>query len=292
MGAEGSKQELESNPDLFFIKAEKDARFGQVDVYKSKSTGQLLWVKTNTGDQTMDLTAYKLHIKNNQAYMGLFNTIDVRNKVAKHLKTFICSQDQMVTQVYLERIEKTLLDDLLQRAKSQKRFGESEIYTVMDKVLQMELFMQFYKRLNGDLRLSSIFVTEDGYLKFYDPVLLEQYSNGYYSALFGEEQALVSPEEMLDVRRQSNKSLSVEDYTEAWSLGIILLCLCNLKTEESIYDWKTKNIRFEAIEVMLGFTRRGYSPELSNLITAMLERDTQRRISISSLISHRQQYLN
>ena len=269
---------------------ERDNRMGQVTKCMNKSSKQLMWMKESAipTELKLEIEDYVTRCKNNSDYMKLFNTSSL-NLIKEDSKIGYCTHEQYILLIVMDYYEKTLEEEIAQRAaiqsSKQKMFKEDEIWMMFEAIQEIELF---YQRINisflhSDVRMSNIFIVEDGSIKFLDIRLVTWRQTGFMKAtLFGTFIPL-SPELMKELKEEvPNENVSPSN--EVWTIGIVMLCMATLKPDTEFYDWKQKKLLTNRIESALEFVRSKYSSKLVDFIGSCLKENPKQRKQMKELL--------
>lgn len=275
---------------MYLLKAEEsDDRFGKISHYKHQQTGKLYWVKeTELVDEARkELQGYMNKYKEDPDYQKVFNTIFMNIYLGD--RTNRCYSDQVwLLTIVLEYFEKSLLLEIKQRwnQKHRKSFPESEIWGVCEAIQDMERHYQALskKGVHGDVRLSNIFVVDDGSIKFLDVHMVNWRVSSFMRASLYDTKLPLAPEKLAELQKDESVE-EVSSENEVWSIGIVLLCLATLQEDMGFYNWKSKTVDFNKIQKALEEVSLKYSTKLSDFIASCLKKDPADRKKMSELLN-------
>lgn len=161
----------ESKPDTLesklsnyqLLNTEVDDRLGEVSIYKSKQSGEFVWVKDILLEEEKALTYYSDYI-NSKDYL----TEDFITKEAAFIGNDSgycgsCGSAQRLL-VFMDYFDRDLEGEFLRREEEKDHFPEAEIWYILESILIMEEEYMARGTLHGDIRASNIFITEEGIL--------------------------------------------------------------------------------------------------------------------------------
>lgn len=288
-----SAQEVYQGYQLMGV--EENPRFGDISLYKDKTSGQVLWVKEvaideKTTEETIDKYILSLAWKE-----PVFITKGIY-KVAPQ-EGFLCSANCHVAPkfvVMMEYIERDLENEIYLRASELEKdyFPEPEIWYIIESIMSVESVILRQNRFHGDLRTSSIFLSEEGETKFWDPTLLDHKSNSYLKVLAGQSKCNLSPEYFQALHSNQKEPKSNPELTDIFAMGIIILCLATLREDNWYYDWNLKDILWPNISRSLSELKSRYSPLLFSVAEGCLRLRVAERIHLGDVLGFIEQRKN
>lgn len=292
MGNENQKQ-ASFTKEINVFKTEDDDRFGPVS-HGKKNNGQPVIVKES------DLIKIAKHefdnyidwIRSLPQYSRIFTTLDTKMLLQEQPLGY-CTQEVHTLAVMMEYFEKNLELELIQRSHPDQRqqFPEDEIWMLFDALVEVERHFQSsqtQRQIHGDLRLTTIFVADDGSLKFLDPFLVNWMTNDLMFALqYGtSSKVLLAPERLTNLREEerSKEGTETTEAGEVWTIGLILLCMCSLKTGDHFYNKRMITLEMGKIQSTLLEISRNYSSRMCELIGQCLKENPAERINLQKLL--------
>ena len=273
--------------DYQLLGVEENSKVGDASLYKHKRTGEIVVVKEisiedNSAEKHFD------HYLESGAYKDkLFVTKEVYKIGSKD--SFLCSANcaaNLKVIVLMEYIERDLEIEITQRAEELEKdyFPEAEIWYIIEAIMNVEGVVLRQNRFHGDLRTSTIFITEDGYAKFLDPSLLDFKSNSFFKVMMGSAKCNLSPEYIQALQANQKEPRSNPELADVFSLGIVLLSICCLQEDNSFYNWKKNELESHKVTECLKEVKERYSQLLYELASGCLRENPQERISISDIL--------
>lgn len=265
-----------------------DSRFGTVTIAKSVMNGQLIWVKEGgmVLEAKLDLEPYMNSIRQDKEYFRIFNTIDFGLTNAQNTFGY-CTHEMWKSIVVVQHFDKTLEIEIEQRAQLNPKqfFQEEEIWLMFDALQEVEIHCRSHNRIHSDLRLSNIFIAEDGSIKFLDTFLLNWKLNGLTRHFIDGAKVPISPEKIpLPGAIKHNEEWTSED--EVWTLGIILLSMASLKKDsQDFYNWRNFTINRKGIDQALDEVRYKYSQRLYLMLFRCLQMNRNERLTIQEFVN-------
>ena len=156
---------------------------------------------------------------------------------------------------------------------------------MLKKIVTMERIIQKMMKgsYHGNLSLDSIYLTEEGEVKFLDPFLLESIHTPYEKHMLGLVKFPLSPELIHCLQSHHPKPNCDKKKVEVWTIGILMLSLMNLVQPDYFYDWRNDSLKYNELDQMLGNVVRRYSPLLVRAISKCLELSPVNRCSMRDL---------
>lgn len=226
----------------------------------------------------LEMDSYLPRIKNDKEYYRVFSTLNFT--VINKQNTFgYCTQDITHLIVIFQYFEKTLELEIDQRAQPEmyQPFPEEEIWMMVEAIQEMETHFKNMDKMHGDMRLSNIFVSEDGSIKFLDSYLINWRVNGFMKAFLSGAKVPLAPEKLAKLIEEAPNDEATPE-NEVWSIGLILLCMSTLKREAHFYNWKQRSVNQQNISASLEDVRKKYSVKLHGLILRCLRDDPSTRM--------------
>lgn len=122
--------------------------------------------------------------------------------------------------------------------------------------------------------------------KFYDPNLLDQRKNAYTKTLLGTTRCPLPPELLEHLRNKRSSPNFNKQGAEIWAIGVLMITLATLNSEEVLYNWRTKEIDRRGYEHLLQQTRSRYSQLYYEMVAKCLDFDVNRRPSMPELLRY------
>lgn len=288
-----SSQEVLQNYQLMGV--EENSKFGDVSLYKNKETGEIVWIKEVAVDEESTEVALDKYLLSEAWKDPVFITTKVYKVSPKD--SMFCSANCHVAPkiiVIMEYYERDLEYEISQRASEATKdyFPEPEIWYIIEALIGIESVVLRQNRFHGDLRTSSIFITEDGQAKFWDPTLLDHKTNGYIKVLTGQSRCNLSPEYFQALSMNQKEPKSNPELTEIFAIGIVVLGIATLHEDNWYYDWPSKQINWRNIQDSLSDVMHRYSPLLYNLVDGCLKEKIVERIHMGEVLTFVEQRKN
>lgn len=141
-------------------------------------------------------------------------------------------------------------------------------------------------RVHGDIRSSTIFITEQGEAKFYDSNLIDYRKDAYVKTFLGISRCPLAPEQLKSIQRKDSEPQHNQQATEVWCIGILALTLATLSSEEVIYDWRRNTIDTRGLAHLMEIVQKKYSILFVNMIKKCLDFDPEKRPNLPRIISY------
>ena len=288
MGNKQSNLEEQVLNEYQRIDTADDSRFGQVTIAKSIMNGQLVWIKESSLvlEAKYELESYMQSIKKDKEYYRIFSTLNFFLSNIQNTLGY-CTHEIWKSTVISQYFDKTLELEIDQRylLAPKQLFPEDEIWLMFEALQEMELHYKAANRVNSDLRLSNIFIAEDGSIKFLDVFLVNWKLNSTMKCLLYGARVPLSPEKLAHLNKDKpDEEWSTSD--EVWSLGMVLLCMATLKKDHiDFYNWTTKTVKRREIDLALEEVRMRYSHRLYHVINKCLLDNPFERMNINEFVS-------
>lgn len=268
---------------------EENPKFGDISLYKDKTSGEVVWVKEIMLEERDTESMLDSYLNSKTWKDPVFITKQVYKIAPK--EGFFCSTNCNVSRkivVIMQYFEKDLEWEVIQRASEQQKdfFPEPELWYIIESIMGLEAVVLRQDRFHGDLRSCNIFISDDGQTKFADPVLLDNKRNSYFKVMTGEARCNIAPEYVQALHAGQRESKTNPELADVFALGIILLSLCTLHEDSWYYDWFKKDIVWRNIQESLSEIKMRYSPLLHKLASGCLKERMAERLHISDVLAH------
>lgn len=288
-----STQEVLQNYQLMGV--EENSKFGDVSLYKDKQTGEIVWIKEVPVDEESFEKALDKYLLSEAWKDQVFITQNVYKVSPKD--SLFCSANCSVTPkfiVIMEYFERDLEYEISQRASEAEKdyFPEPEIWYIIEAIIGIESVVLRQNRFHGDLRTSSIFITEDGQAKFWDPTLLDHKMNSYVKVMTGQARCNLSPEYFQSLHMNQKEPKSNPELTDIFAIGIIILSIATLHEDNWFYDWNSRQIAWRNVQDSLTEVMQRYSSLLYNLVDGCLKEKITERIHMGEVLTFIEQRKN
>jgi len=144
--------------------------------------------------------------------------------------------------------------------------------------------------VHGDLRSCNVFIDEEGTAKFSDSNVFGKLTNSFTKTLLKTAKCPVPPEHLELLKSQICTSYKLDESSESWAIGILLLTTATLTSEAMLYNWRTYEIDMRSRQELLIDIKSRYSSLLSDLVQQCLSDNPDERpgfTEISDFISKR-----
>lgn len=298
MGNNESSQ-ARSEIDIFqqysLLGVEENPKFGDVSVYKDKSSGEIVWIKDIILDDKKTETALDSYIVSEAWKNSSFITSQVYKISPK--ESFLCSAQCSGVRrlaVIMHHYERDLQGEIIQRASEFEKdfFPEPEIWYIIESIMGLEALVLKQNRFHGDIRTSTIFITDDGQTKYTDPNLLDQQGSAFIRTVLGETRSNLPPEHLQAWQAGQREIKSNQEVADTFALGIVILALATLQEDNWYYDWQQKDLQWARIKDSLSEVQMRYSPLLYQLALGCLKERMSERIRIQDVLRFIEQRKN
>lgn len=150
----------------------------------------------------------------------------------------------------------------------------------------LEKQMLVSERVHGDIRASTIFITEQGEAKFYDSNLIDYRRDAYVKTFLNISKCPLAPEQLKSIQRKEANPAYDRQSTEVWSIGILALTMATLSSEEVLYDWRRYTVDKKGLAHLLDKIQDKYSPLFFNMVKKCLDYDPEKRPNLPRIISY------
>jgi serine/threonine protein kinase len=181
-------------------------------------------------------------------------------------------------------------------------FPEAEIWYILEAVMNVEKHMLERMRVHGDIRTSAIFISEEGKLspntyftiltrilgvaKFIDTNLTGYRQNAYVKTMLGMSKCPVAPEQLTSLGKKESNPKHDSQATESWSIGIVLLTMATLSSEEVIYNWRDYTIDKRGFDHLINQVLQRYSPLFNDLVKKCLDFNPSNRPKLTDILGY------
>lgn len=273
--------------DYTLITTSDDKRFGEISLYQHKIKPELIWVKEVSIETEQAFRKMETYLKNQSHKNPLFLTDTATFVGVESNVCGACSSNRKLA-VFMEYFERDLEGELTRRAEDYDFFPEPEIWYILEEVIKAEKHMLDINSIHGDIRACSIFITEDGVAKFADTYLLDFRRKAYAKTLLNVARCPLPPELLQPLQKNLSNPKHNYQKTEAWMIGVLLLCMGTLVPEDTIYDWKNFCIKESEYNQLLSEIKGRYSELFAELVCKCLSFDEEKRPSLSEILGYLQ----
>ena len=119
-----------------------------------------------------------------------------------------------------------------------------------------------------------------------DTNLTEYKNSSYVKTMLGMSKCPLAPEQMASLRNNEANPVHDVQAIEAWTIGILLLTMASLSSEEVIYKWKEKAVDERSLNHLLSQIDERYSPLFCELVKKCLTLQSEKRPSLASILTY------
>jgi len=140
--------------------------------------------------------------------------------------------------------------------------------------------------VHGDLRSCNVFINEEGTAKFADSNVFGKINNSYTKTLLKTAKCPLPPEQLESLKSSNCSQYSLDESTESWAIGVLLLTMSTLTSEAMIYNWRTYDIDHRGRLELFGDLKSRYSPLLVEVTTKCLSDNPLERPSFTQIVDY------
>lgn len=202
----------------------------------------------------------------------------------------LCGSTKIIYQV-IEKHDRSLLAKINKRKQKEKYFDEPQIWSFLLNSLSLLTYLQSQNYELGNISLKSIAKTQKGLFKFMDSSLTD--STNKMDALANRESPMLAPEifSKLSSKSHSEKIEYDPSKSDIFSLGLVVLLMCNLENEaRDVHNFSKKEIREAVINEKLQKASERYSELLTCVVSDMLRINYEERPDASALAEFLSEY--
>jgi len=148
----------------------------------------------------------------------------------------------------------------------------------------MELILNAKGRLSGDIRSSTIFISEEGQAQFVDPFLMGNNHSSFMKTLLKISKCPLAPEQLKALMGLGTGRTDM--HTEVWAIGVLLLSIASLSSEELLYNWRNYEIDKRGLTHLLSDVQKRYTPLLFELTKSCLQDNPSARPSFGAIYKY------
>ena len=256
----------------------KDDRMGEINELEYIQTKEKVFLKELTLKNVQSLT--ELHIN------ALYERCKLRHPNLLLTIGFNYSINHsdgiknMKINLYFEPYKSDLADDIYKRKKINLYYAEHELLTLMDRLVSVLAMLQKNDVAHGNICSQNILINEKDLVKIADHCMLTSEYSQYYQALNGIISNYMAPE-LMQLLAKSHKNIEIfNDYrhkSDVFALGMLFLELALLDSNDTCYDWKIFALLEKNLIGRVDRVKSKYSKILLNLLTSMLNLNSERR---------------
>lgn len=125
----------------------------------------------------------------------------------------------------------------------------------------------------------------EGVAKFVDTNIVEYMQSAYFKTMLGISRCPLAPEQLKSLKNRVSLPNHDIQQTEAWAIGILLLTMATLSSEEVIYNWRNNLIDERGLKAQLTQVKENYSPLFYDLVSRCLSFDVSLRPNLSQILT-------
>jgi serine/threonine protein kinase len=122
--------------------------------------------------------------------------------------------------------------------------------------------------------------------KFIDTNLTGYRKNAYVKTMLNQSKCPIAPEQLISLAKKENGPKHDSQATESWSIGIVLLTMATLSSEEVIYNWRESCIDKRGFDHLMNQVQQRYSPLFNELVKKCLDFDPSRRPKLTDILGY------
>ncbi|KAL4434696.1 hypothetical protein ABPG74_017116 [Tetrahymena malaccensis] len=258
-----------------------DKRFGDVYVYKHKMEKRYIGKR---GHMCNSAPEYQTYLRSCKQRMNLkHRNILMLYYAHEANEDNICGDFNKIT-IYFEYYFHDLEKELNRRRENGLEFfSESELWYLLDSLIQACCYFEKNKIYHGDIRPTNILLTPEGQVKIADHGILHADHSNYYKMLSRREKCYLSPILVRSLGVGEFKPFHDHWKSDVYSLGMTLLEAASLCPPLCAYDFENYQISHPILEELLNQCRAKYSDFFVNVIRDMLLDDENTRPSFENL---------
>lgn len=109
--------------------------------------------------------------------------------------------------------------------------------------------------------------------------------NSYFKTMLGISKCPLAPEQLKSLKNKVSVPNHDIQSTEAWAIGILLLTMATLSSEEVIYNWRNNMIDERGLKTQLSQVKDNYSPLFYDLVQKCLSFNPAKRPNLSQILT-------
>lgn len=271
-----------------------DGTIGELRAYRHLRSNIVVYAKVYRSDLVAGgWLAMKQYVLGGQHRRNMYTTVDaVVTRIGDEegsLEEKGSGVEQIM--VFVRDLERDLQSEIefrrpISAEQAPEHFPEAEIWYMLECIIEMENQMAVHSRVHGDLRPKTVFISEDGFVRFFDSNIVEANMNSFWKTVNNVQRCPLPPENLLLLKTRSYKLTDMsktDTCAEVWSIGIVLVCMADLRSADHYYDWNSYRVRASKLDESMLHVKQRYSPLLFTTIQTSLEDNPKTRCSLDSL---------
>lgn len=109
--------------------------------------------------------------------------------------------------------------------------------------------------------------------------------SSYFKTMLGISKCPLAPEQLQSLKNRISLPNHDIQSTESWAIGILLLTMATLSSEEVIYNWRNNVVDERGLQSQLNQVKENYSPLFYDLVFRCLSFDPEKRPNLSQILS-------
>ena len=104
--------------------------------------------------------------------------------------------------------------------------------------------------------------------------------------LLGVSKCPLAPEQLKSLQGGDNNPKHDSQATEAWAIGVVLLTMATLSSDELIFNKRELSVDKRGLDLLLSQTKERYSPLYFDLVSKCLDFDPIRRPKLNDILGY------
>ena len=206
--------------DFDLVSIVRESILGEVSVYKHKQSQEVVYVKETMSEMIPGWSGLKQFVLEGKYRSPCFVTEAAfvsSNTEGTNLEKGLCSgcHGREKLTVVMKDVTRDLEKEIQCRASSRVRpadhFKESEVWYILQAVIDMESLMNQSSGFHGDVRSTTTFISENGKFKFADTRLVDPHMSSLWKTAFNVCKCPLPPEQLTAIVNRSYKRTDMKE---------------------------------------------------------------------------------
>lgn len=197
---------------------------------------------------------------------------------SKFFKTFLL----------FEYIKNDLNEEIAEKIIEDSIFSEEDIWFFLYCILNGLLYYKAFNVSHGDLQLSNIFISQNGFYKIVDHTLFNNMSS-YLQILWNpsshHSNIYLSPNLLKSLSESLVQPLHNPYKSDIFTLGMIVLHMSSRDNCDKCYDYEKFTMKLGEIDKKLEYLKKKYGLKLFSFVKGMLLEDEAERPDYDDLLN-------
>lgn len=262
-----------------------DQRYGEATLMQHKLSKELVIMKEITTNNFKDYlsTIVKWENRLKMKHPNLIQLVGL----CKKEESQYCSKFYKIFLLF-EYIKNDLEEQTTTKISDKQNYTEDELWFILYCILNALFFYQKNNVFHGDLKSSTIFISQNSTYKIVDHTLFNNascYMQVQWNPQKSHSGIYLSPELLKSLSKDLVQPLHNAYKSDIYSLGMIILHIALLENCDDCYDYENFKLKSDVLSAKLNSLKKKYSEKLCNFLKNMLSEQEFSRSDYEELLT-------